>query len=198
MINENFIYLGAIISFIGGLSYLISTLKGETKPNKVTWFIWALAPLIAFFATIQQRVGIQSLLTFMIGFNPLLIFIASFINRKAYWKISKLDMACGSLAIVGLLLWQITGTGNVAILFSIIADMLAGIPTVIKSYYEPETENPNVFLGGGIFSLITLLTITTWSFEYYAFPVYIFAICALLFVLIKFKLGLKLSEPVNK
>lgn len=189
MINENFVIVGAVISFLGGLSYLIDTLKGKAKPNKVTWFVWTLAPLIAFFATIQQGVGIQSLLTFMVGFNPLLIFIASFVNKKTYWKITKPDIICGALAIVGLMLWQVTNIGNLAILFSILADGIAGIPTIIKSYKEPETENPNVFLGGGIASFITLLTIKTWTFEQYAFPAYIFAICTVLFVLIKFKIG---------
>lgn len=194
MINENFVIVGAIISFLGGLSYLIDTLKGKAKPNKVTWFVWTLAPLIAFFATIQQGVGIQSLLTFMVGFNPLLIFIASFVNKKAYWKITKPDLICGALAIVGLLLWQVTNIGNLAILFSILADGIAGIPTIIKSYKEPETENPNVFLGSGIAAFITLLTIKTWNFEQYAFPTYIFAICALLYVLIKFKIGKKVIK----
>lgn len=194
MLNENFVYLGALISFIGGLSYLIDTLKGKAKPNKVTWFVWALAPLIAFWATVQQGVGIQSLLTFMVGFNPLLIFIGSFVNKKAYWKITKLDLACGGLAIIGLVLWQITGTGNLAIFFGILADGIAAIPTVIKSYQVPETENPNVFLGAGIAALITLLTIDTWKFEYYAFPAYILAICALIFVLIKFKIGEIISK----
>lgn len=189
MLNENFIYLGALISFVGGLSYLRATLKGEAKPNRVTWFMWALAPLIAFFATIQQGVGIQSLLTFMVGFNPLLIFIASFVNKKAFWNITKLDLICGALSIGGLTLWLITGTGNLAILFAIIADLLAGVPTIIKSYESPETESPYVFLGGGTASLITLLTITVWQFEYYAFPLYIFLICTLLFFLIQFRLG---------
>lgn len=86
----------------------------------------------------------------MVGFNPLLIFLASFVNKKAYWEISKLDLSCGALAIAGLVLWLITGTGNLAIFFSILADGIAAIPTVIKSYHKPETENPNVFLGSGI------------------------------------------------
>lgn len=198
MINENFIYLGALISFVGGLSYLRATLKGEAKPNRVTWFMWALAPLIAFFATIQQGVGLQSLLTFMVGFNPLLIFLASFVNKKAFWDITKLDIVCGVLSIGGLVLWLITGTGNLAIFFAIIADLLAGIPTIIKSFKNPETESPYVFLGGGTASLITLLTITVWRFEYYAFPLYIFLICALLFILIKFRLGPALSKSGSK
>lgn len=108
MIPEYFVYIGAVISFVGGLSYLKETLKGNTKPNKVSWFVWILAPFIALFATIRQGVGIQSLLTFMVGFNPLLIFLGSFVNKNAYWKVSKTDLACGALAILGLVLWQIT------------------------------------------------------------------------------------------
>lgn len=194
MLNENFVYLGILISFLGGLSYLIDTLKGKAKPNKVTWFVWALAPLIAFGATVQQGVGVQSLLTFIVGFNPLIIFMASFVNKKAYWKISKLDFLCGGLAIFGLILWKITGTGNLAIFFSIVADAIAAIPTVTKSFRHPETENSNVFLGSAIASLITLLTIKIWRFEQFAFPAYIFVLCVIIYVFIKFKLGKKLNR----
>lgn len=196
MISENFVYLGIIIGFLGTLSYLIDTLKGKAKPNKVTWFVWALAPLIAFWATIQQGVGVQSLLTFMAGFGPVIIFFASFVNKKSYWKISKLDLACGSLAILGLVLWKITGTGNLAIFFSIIADALAAVPTIIKSYQQPETENSTAFLGSGISALITLLTIRIWKFEQYAFPAYLLIVCIIIYVLIKFKLGRKITSIV--
>ncbi len=189
MLPEYFVIIGALISSLGTLSYIIDTVKGKTKPNKVSWFVWALAPLIAFWATIDQGVGIQSLLTFTVGFSPLLVFLASFINKKAYWKITRLDLICGFLSIVGLIAWQITDIGNLAIFFGILADAIAAIPTIIKSYKEPETENPNVFLGSAIASLLTLLTIKTWSFEYYAFPLYILLICILFYILIKFKVG---------
>lgn len=194
MLNENFVYLGVIIGFLGGLSYLIDTLKGKAKPNKVTWFVWSIAPLIAFFAIVNQGVGVQSLLTFMVGFSPLMIFLASFINKKAYWKISQSDLICGGVAIIGLVLWKITGTGNLAIFFSIIADGLAALPTVIKSYREPETENANIYLGSGLAALITLLTIQIWKFEQYAFPAYIFIICAIIYIFIKFEFGKKIKK----
>jgi hypothetical protein len=48
MLNENFVYIGAALSFLGALSYLIDTLKGKVQPNKVTWFVWALAPWLHF------------------------------------------------------------------------------------------------------------------------------------------------------
>jgi hypothetical protein len=138
---------------------------------------------------VQQGVGIQSLLTFVVGFNPFLIFLASLVNKKAYWKITRLDWACGSLALAGLVLWKTTDTPNLAIFSGILADAIAAIPTVIKSFKEPETENPNLYLGSSIAALITLLTIKTWHFEQFAFPAYIFGGGAILFVLIKFELG---------
>ncbi len=191
MLDERFIFIGLALSIYGAGNYLIDTLKGKTKPNKVTWLLWAIAPLIAFFAELKQGVGLQSLLTFIVGFNPLLIFLASFVNKKSQWEIGKLDIICGVLSVGGLILWQISKVGNVAIFFSIMADGLAGIPTIVKSYKKPETENDKVFLYASINSLITIATIKTWNFAHYAFPIYIFLIASLLFVLIHFKLGRK-------
>jgi len=189
VISEKFIIVGAFLSFLGGLSYLIDTVKGKAKPNRVTWFIWALAPLIAFFAALDQGVGLYALITFMAGFNPTLIFIASFFSKGAAWKLKRLDLTCGAIAIAGLILWQLTGDGNLAIFLSIVADSVAAIPTIIKSYRFPETENYKGFLMGGIAALLTLLAINTWTFEYFAFPVYVFSVCSLLFVLIYFRVG---------
>jgi hypothetical protein len=189
MLNPNFVILGVLINLLGSISYIIDTLKGRIKPNKVSWGLWAVAPMIAFAAEIKQGVGIQSLMTFMVGFSPLLIFIASFFNRKSYWKITKFDLICGSLSVIGLILWYITKNGNAAIIFSIFADLTAGIPTLIKSYNFPETENYLEFASSFLSALITILTLRIWSFEYSGFPIYILVFDLLAFILIKFRLG---------
>lgn len=194
MINENFIFLGVAIGSIGGIIYLIETLKGKVQPNKVTWFLWALAPLTAFAAQIQQGVGIESLMTFQVGFIPLLIFFASFFNKKSTWKLSKFDLICGGLSLVGLLLWGVTRNANVAILFAILSDLFAAIPTLKKSYFEPESENALAYFTALINSGITMLTIKHWTFAIAAFPIYIFMICLLLSSLIYFKLGKKFAR----
>lgn len=197
MLNEKFIILGALLSFYGGLSYLIDTLKGKTKPNRVTWFLWALAPMIAFTAQLEKGVGLTALMTFMAGFNPAMIVLASFVNKKAYWKLNRMDYIYGAISIFAIIIWQITGEGNLAILFSIIADAFASLPTIIKSYKEPETENSTIFLFGMINSGLTLLTIKDWSFAQWGFPVYIFVICIAIYALVKFKLGLFIKSKVS-
>ncbi len=197
MINENFVILGALISIVGTLSYLKDTIKGKIKPNRATWFLVSLPPLLAVSGEISEGVGIRSLTTFMAGFMPLLIFLASFINKKSVWKLTKFDYACGYLSLIGLVLWRVTGSGNYAIIFALIADGLATLPTVIKSYKFPETENYHAFLGGLISAGIALLTINSWYFANFAFPVYLFLVDILMIGLIKYKLGVEYTRALS-
>lgn len=194
MINHNWIYVGALLNLIGSLTYAWNTIKGRTKPNRVTWLLWALAPLVAFGAMVKQGVSpLDGLMTFMVGFGPLLIFISSFVNRKSVWKITSFDMICGSLSVLGIIAWAVTRTGNVAIIFSIMADGLAMLPTLKKAWKEPETENHVVFGNAVISSVITLLALKTYDFQHIGFPMYIFIVCTLLYGVIRFKMG-KLAQ----
>ncbi len=199
MINENFIYVGALLNLIGSVSYVIDTLKGKTKPNRVTWSLWALAPMVAFFAMLGEGVSITGgLMTFMVGFGPLLVLLASFLNKKSVWKITKFDIICGTLSLVGVGLWFITRTGEIAIAFSIMADLLAGLPTLVKAFKEPETESYGVFLFGAVSAAITLLAAKTWAFTNISFALYIFIFCLLMFLLVRFKLGARVMKVWSK
>src|SRR5436305_1374310 len=189
MINQNFVIVGAIIAAVGSLSYLIDTLKGRVKPNRVSFLLWSLAPLIAFFAEVKQGVGIQALMTFIVGFLPLTIFIASFVNKKAVWNLTGFDLMCGALSIIGLVLWYITKSGNIAIIFSILADGLAALPTVVKSFKFPETESGWPYFTSTISAVITLLTVKYWNLANVGFPIYIGVVTLVIAVLVQFKPG---------
>jgi hypothetical protein len=195
MISEKFVLLSVVLNIVGSAHYAIGTLKGVTKPNRVTWFLWTLAPMIAFTAMLQDGVGMPALMTLAIGVGPLMVLIASFVNRNAYWQVTRLDIACGALSILALVLWLITGEGFVAVFLSILADLVAGVPTVIKAYKEPHTERYLVFLLGSIGAIITLLAIDKWEFSYYAFPIYFFLLCAVLFVLVRFPAARFKKQP---
>lgn len=187
MIDRHFVILGAVIQLFGSGSYVLATLKGKTRPNRISWFLWALAPLIAFFAELDKGIGLISLLTFMVGFGPAMILIASFVNRRSYWKITSFDYFCGAVSILGLILWWILREGNVAIAASIFADAMASIPTIRKAISHPETESPWAFFASAIASTITILAIRDWSTASAGFPIYILIVCIILFTLVYFK-----------
>lgn len=197
MINENWAILGAIINMIGGLSYLKDTWQLKNAPNRATWFIWALAPFIILAAQAESRVGVQALFTFTAGFTPLLIFIASFRNKKSFWKLRRLDYVCGALSILGLVLWLLADNPNLAIVFSIASDVLASFPTVVKSYTHPETESGPPFLWNIVGVSITLLAVQEFTFSGSAFTVYYFLLVVTLFVLIQFRVGPRLRSTLH-
>ncbi len=173
MINVNWIYLGTAISALGTAVYLRDTLRGTTKPNRVTWLLWAVAPLLAAAVELDEGVGLRALPTFMIGFMPLLVFAASFHNTASVWKIRRIDYACGAMSVVGTVVWLVTRNGVLAISAAILADFLAGMPTVMKSWTHPETETVYSYIGAVISMGIVLLTIDHWTFDVAAFPIFI-------------------------
>lgn len=151
--------------------------------------MWSIAPFIAFAAMLKQGVGISSLMTFSTGFLPLIVFIASFVNKKAEWKLTRFDLICGFLSLVGLILWLITKVGNIAIFFSIVADGLAAIPTIRKAYYYPETEIAWPWFATAIGVVITLFTLKSWTFADWGFIVYILIVNTIISALVYFKIG---------
>ena len=194
MIDQNFVIVGVIIGFAGTVTYIIDTYKGKTRPNRVSWFMWTLAPYVAFAAQLSEGVGIQSLLTFMAGTCPLLVLIASFMNRKAVWKLTSFDFLCGVLSLLGLLLWLITRHADIAIIFAIAADGMAAIPTIRKSYTDPDSEGWVNYLAAAIAAGITLLTVEDWSFANFGFSLYLLLVCVLISSLVRFRIGPRLRS----
>lgn len=178
------LFFGAALQLLGSLHYAKETLSARTKPNRVTWFMWSLAPLIATAAALANGVQWAVLPVFMAGFGPLLVFLSSFINKKSFWKLEKFDYLCGFFSILALILWYLTNEPNIAILFAIISDGFAAIPSLIKSWKHPETETVSPYLATIFASLTSFLIIKKWSFSEYAFPVYLIIVCTTFVVFI--------------
>jgi hypothetical protein len=192
MINVHFVYLGAALGAAGSLVYVWDTLRGTTQPNRVTWLLWAFAPLLAFAVELHSGIGLRALTTFIIGFMPLLVFIASFHNSAAVWKIRRIDYVCGVMSLAGTAAWLATQNAVVAIVAAIAADFLAGIPTLMKSWSNPESETVTSYVGAVLNSGILLLTVHHWTTDVAAFPLFIFCTASVQTVLVGFKPGPRL------
>lgn len=167
------VFLGAAVQLIGIWSYIKDTVRGDAKPNRVSWLLWSIAPLIGTAAAISDGVSWAVLPVFMSGFGPLLVFIASFVNKNSYWKLEKFDYWCGALSLIALVLWWVTKIPEVAILFAILSDGLAAVPTIIKAWKYPETENAGPFTAGLFNSLTSFAAVKMWNFSNIAFPIYL-------------------------
>ena len=198
MLSPGFAVIGTLIGAVGSIAYLIDTVKGKIQPNRVSFLLWSIAPCIAFAAQMEQGAGMEALMTLSTGFLPLLTFVASFVNKKSVWKLTRFDLVCGALSILGLILWQITKVGNIAIVFSILADGLAAVPTIVKSYRYPDTEIAWPWIAAPLGIILTLLTLKELTFTNSSFIIYILIVNTVIFLLIQFRLGEKFGYPAKR
>ena len=175
------VFVAAFATLLATFVYIRSMFKGGAKPNRVSWLMWSIAPFIATAAALSNGVGWAALPVFMSGVSPFMIFSASFVTRKAYWKLVSFDYVCGVLSVLALVLWYLTKDPNVAIVFAIASDGLASIPTLTKAWHHPETESPWPFIVGVFNALTSFAAATMWTFSAYAFPAYLIAINVTLF-----------------
>ena len=188
---EFLVIIAALGSLVAALVYIRSMFRGNTKPNRVSWLMWSIAPLIAFAASVSSGVGWATLPVFMSGFSPLLILIASFLTKKACWNLSRFDYACGVLSGLALFLWWLTKEPNVAIALAIASDGLAAVPTLTKSWRRPETESVWPFIIGALGAASSYAAILAWTFSAYAFPTYLIVVNLLVLVALYRKLIFK-------
>ncbi len=140
--------------------------------------------MIGFFAQLHQGVGLIAWATFFGGLAPFLIVVASFFNTKAYWQIKKIDYLFAGIALVGLVLWQVTDNANYALTFAILADLAVALPTIIKSYTTPESESPVAYGISALGFLVATLAIQEWNYESAAFIVYLVFINSMITLLL--------------
>jgi len=189
MIDVHFVILGAAIGAVGTWWYLRDTLRGVTRPNRVTWALWTALPLLAFAVEVQAGVGLRALMTFVSGFGPLLVFVASFRNPHATWRIERIDWACGALSLAGLVVWLSAHQATVGLVAFIGADALAALPTLRKSWLAPETETAAAYATAALNGAITMLTVSRWTTAVVSFPLYIVVIASLEALLVGARLG---------
>lgn len=169
------VIFSALLTIIAASAYIRDTLRGKTKPNRVSWFLWALLPLIGTAAAFRAGADIWATIrVFLAGFLPLIIFLASFWNQKSYWRLTFFDWLCGIFALLAIAVWLITDSPRTAILFAVIGDGFAALPTFVKAWKYPQTETGVTYLINLLAVLLVIPSIPVWNIENSAFQIYLF------------------------
>ncbi len=189
VIDPRFVYLAAVISIIGTTGYVRDTLRGVTTPNRVTWGLWGIEGVLAFVVEMQQHVGLAAGMTLLFGLIPLLIVTVSFRGHHGVWKIGAFDVFCGALSLVGVAFWAVIHEPTVALISFVVADQLAGLPTIRKSWLVPSSETAWTFFTGVINTAITVLSLRHFTTAGALFPGAIFVTDLVIWSLVAFNIG---------
>ncbi len=172
MLPSQIVYITIAISLFFSVPFIKRIISGQVKLNLVTWFFWALAPIIGTFLQVKAGAGLSVIPVFLAGFMPLIILFFAVFNHNGYWKITNFDIFCGVFSFIALILWILTRDTGISLVFAILSDALAAVPTLIKAWKFPETEYAVAYIPGIINNTLGLLVINNWNFSTYSFGIY--------------------------
>lgn len=163
--------LAAVVSPVIGIRAII---LGTFQPQRMTRFLIFIISLhfVGTLIAAGDKNGIYIALTQLFGS----FIILSLSIKKGLGGYSKFDLLIFFLAMISLIVWQTTSNSLLGLLMSIVTDVIGMIPTLIKTWKLPHTEEWKFYLSDVIASFFSLLSIQSYSLSTLAFPIYIFLI----------------------
>jgi hypothetical protein len=174
--------IAGLLCLVCFVPYILTTLQGKTRPNRATWSIWLILSLVlsAIYYTSGEFNTIWLPVCGAIG--QIIIVILSI--KYGEGGFSRFDRLCILGVGISLFLWWQFSSPAIALLFNILIDFLGALPTIKKSYYEPETENILTWSLYLVASTLNLLAIENWSLKLSVFPLYIFCVNVIIVTLL--------------
>lgn len=161
-----------IVNCIGYIPYFRGILRGEVKPQRITWGIWSILASINFVNQVINGGGWSLLFFGSTTILVLAVFCLSFKYGVGGSAIS--DKIVLVLAFLLLILWIATGDTVKSTYIAITIDMIGALPTIFKAYKKPETEAYLQWIMAAAAGALSLVAVgANQAVVLYAYPVYI-------------------------
>lgn len=141
--KEAFAVVAALLAIVGNVPYVKDVLDKKVQPHAYTWFVWSLVSGIIFFGQLSKGAGIGALPTFASEIFTVIIFLLSL--RYGFKKVTLVDTFFLALALVGIALWVATDDPTLSVIIAVIIDLIAFVPTILKTWTYPKTETPLLY-----------------------------------------------------
>ncbi len=144
------------LSLTGTTDYILSILKGKTRPHRTTRAVLFIVSICNLIGTLAAHAGLGVLLLALLFFVRSLV-LTLLSMKRGIGGTSKLDISCAVIAVFGIVAWQLTGSGIWALVFAIVADAVAYIPAVLKTWKLPKSEAPLMYWLEGIAATLAIV-----------------------------------------
>jgi uncharacterized protein with PQ loop repeat len=154
--------IAALLTVFSYIAYYRDILRGATRPHTYSWTLWGLLTTLLVALQIKGGAGPGAWITITAG---LLCFGVVFLsikhgNRDITWS----DKIVAVLSLIAMGLWLGVNQPVVALVFAIIADLLAFVPTVRKSWNKPETETLSFYVTNTFRFTLGLAALDSFTF----------------------------------
>lgn len=151
--------LAGAIALVSVIPYIVSILRGNTKPERTSYLIWFIVDAVGILSYIS--VGATTtiwtgLVSTLMGLLVLLLSI-----KHGMGGFSKFDLTCLALALFGIFIWVSTNDALLALYFVTFVKIIGYLPTIKKSYFLPKTENTLSWTLVASASILNLFALTS-------------------------------------
>lgn len=163
--------IAGVVAFGAYVVYVVSILKGKTKPNRATWWIWAFMGLVLALSYKFSGADTTVWVPYVEFLGPFIIALLSIWYGEGGLK-EKTDLFCLLGAITSVILWIIFNNPVIALVTNLAVDSFAIIPTIKKSYLRPEGENFWAWFGTGVADSLNMFAVGRFTFAVLVYPIY--------------------------
>lgn len=146
-------------------------LRHKTKPNIVSWITWTMLTGIATAAEIGAGEYTTAIFTGAATLETSMVVALGV--RHGFVKYTRFDIVCQLSAIVGIILWQLFNSPQLAIIATVTIDFIGALPTLRHSWQMPSEETWQTYLLGSVASAFGVLALTQYNLVALSFPLYL-------------------------
>lgn len=170
--------IATFLTLVSAIPYIRDIVRGKSRPNIVSWTTWSLLTGIATAAEISAHEYVAAIFTGAGTFETALIVLLGL--KYGFVKYARFDIVCQLSAIVGIILWQAFDSPAIAVIGSVLIDLLGGLPTFKHAWQKPHEETWQTFALGSIGGVFVILALTRYNWVSLSYAAYLVAVNGLL------------------
>jgi Na+/phosphate symporter len=166
--------LSIIIAFGAYVPYIFDILSGKARPARSARLMFTVLLLVALLQ--QHALGSGWALAVTIGEAIGSVMILVLALQKGVGGLKRTDLICYVLLGLGMLVWLTTRNAVLGLHLTVLTDVVAFMPTLIKTWREPDSETPLFFIAGAVAPLFSMAAAGEYTYAVLLFPAYLAAV----------------------
>lgn len=167
--KEIFAVASLVFSIAANIPYIIETIQGKVKPERISWLLWTLLGGTYYISAVFSKGAVWFTFGELIG--PVIILLLSI--KYGVGGKSKLDKYSLAVAIAAFGLLFVLDGVLISLILALIIDGIGATLTIRKLLLDPSSESRNFWILAAFASFLAIMSLNTYNIETLVFPVYV-------------------------